>query len=133
MCHERGPLLSPFPLTIFQALIGSLVIKLFVNDGLGITSFNFILDLNIITWSCTGKIAASFGFDLVIWMPDSDATVVYRLEGITSLKHNSEGKMLAVGVKQKNRAMSGVYFNIRNIQAIIIPYVLICRAAGLER
>lgn len=37
-------------------------------------------------------------------MPDSDATVVYRLEGIKALKHSFDGKMLAVGVKEKSTA-----------------------------
>lgn len=64
-------------------------------------------DLNIIAWSCTGKIAASFGIDLVLWLPDSDATVVYRLEGIKALQHSCDGKMMAVAVREKSNAAAG--------------------------
>lgn len=57
-------------------------------------------DLNIIAWSKLGKIAASFGVDLVLWIPHSESTVVYRLEGINALSFSNTGKLLAVSIKK---------------------------------
>lgn len=50
-----------------------------------------------------GRIAASFGVDLVVWYPRSDDTVVYRLEGIRSLEYSADGKLLAASIKYKRR------------------------------
>lgn len=69
-------------------------------------------DLNIISWSPLGQIAASFGVDLVVWLPRSDDTVVYRLEGIKTLEYSADGKFLAASVntKQNDVHRAGMQF-----------------------
>lgn len=64
--------------------------------------------MNIISWSPLGRIAASFGVDLVVWMPRSDDTVVYRLEGIKTLEYSADGKTLAASVKRKDSDHAGM-------------------------
>lgn len=58
-------------------------------------------DLNVISWSSTGYMAASFGEDLVLWVPKGKSLLTYEMKGITCLAYNCEGKYLAVGVKLK--------------------------------
>lgn len=65
------------------------------------------VDMNIISWSPMGRIAASFGMDLVVWMPRSDDTVVYRLQGIKTLEYSADGKLLAACVKRKDSDRAG--------------------------
>lgn len=62
-----------------------------------------LLDLSVITWSITGKMTASFGEDLVIWLPKGKSSITYDLQGITCLAYNFDGKLLAVGVKLENK------------------------------
>lgn len=64
-------------------------------------------DMNIISWSPMGRIAASFGLDLVVWMPRSDDTVVYRLQGIIALEYSADGKLLAACVQRKDSNLAG--------------------------
>lgn len=58
------------------------------------------VDLKIIAWSKSGKVACSFGVDLVLWIPRNESTVVYRIDGIKALAFNNDGSMLAVGKKK---------------------------------
>lgn len=60
---------------------------------------NHFLDLNVISWSRTGNLAASFGEDLVLWVPKGRSILTYDIKGITALAYNSEGKYIAIGVK----------------------------------
>lgn len=57
----------------------------------------------MITWSVTGKMTASFGEDLVIWLPKGKSSITYDLQGITCLAYNFDGKLLAVGVKLEGK------------------------------
>lgn len=64
---------------------------------------SYFLDLSVITWSRTGKMTASFGEDLVIWIPKAKSSITYDLKGITCLAYNFDGKYLAVGVKLEDK------------------------------
>lgn len=57
------------------------------------------IDLKIIAWSKSGKVACSFGIDLVLWVPRNESTVVYKIDGIKALAFNNDGSLLAVGKK----------------------------------
>lgn len=43
--------------------------------------------------------AASFGEDLVIWIPKGKTLLNYTIKGITSLAYNYDGKYIAVGIQ----------------------------------
>lgn len=45
--------------------------------------------------------AASFGEDLVLWIPKGKTLLTYEMKGITTLAYNIGGKYLAVGIKVK--------------------------------
>lgn len=45
--------------------------------------------------------AASFGEDLVLWIPKGNSLLTYEMKGITCLAYNCEGAFLAVGIKLK--------------------------------
>lgn len=52
--------------------------------------------------------AASFGEDLVLWIPKGKSLLTYEMKGITCLQYNNEGKYLAVGVKLDEFMLSEV-------------------------
>lgn len=43
--------------------------------------------------------AASFGADLVLWIPKGKTLLTYELDGITCLAYNCDGSYLATGIK----------------------------------
>lgn len=47
--------------------------------------------------------AASFGEDLVLWIPKGKSLLTYEMRGITCVAFNRDGKHLAVGVKLGER------------------------------
>lgn len=57
---------------------------------------------NIIDWSCTGQIAASFDSSLVLWGPSNgerdNCTVLYELKHIRALKYRPSGQQLALTI-----------------------------------
>lgn len=59
------------------------------------------IDLKIIAWSKRGKVACSFGKDLVLWVPRNESTVVYKIDGIQALSFNNDGSFLAVSKKSR--------------------------------
>ncbi len=68
--------------------------------------FTFLfIDLNVITWSRTGNMAASFGEDLVLWAPKGKTILTYVMKGITCLAYNCKGNYIAVGIKLKDTAL----------------------------
>ncbi|KAG4065287.1 hypothetical protein HA402_012729 [Bradysia odoriphaga] len=50
-----------------------------------------------------GKMTASFGEDLVIWIPKGKSSITYELKGITCLAYSFDGKYLAVGKKLEDK------------------------------
>ncbi|KAJ6646322.1 Protein cortex [Pseudolycoriella hygida] len=62
-------------------------------------NFHHYSDLNVISWSTTGNMAASFGEDLVLWIPKGKSLLTFEMKGITCLEYNYDGMYLAVGVK----------------------------------
>lgn len=78
-----------------------------------VNSVWFLVGYNIIDWSKSGKIAASFDRDLVLWGPPSTCnknktTVVYKLGHIKSLAFSHTGDQLALGVNEITS--SGIFF-----------------------
>lgn len=76
--------------------------------------FHRFSNYNIIAWSSQGKIAASFGRDLVLWGPPSaqvrqKITTVYRVGMIRSLAFNASGTMLALGMHETNKSTLEIY------------------------
>lgn len=76
--------------------------------------FHRFSDQNIIAWSKCGKIAASFGRDLVLWSPPGSPcvqkkTTVYRVGLIRSLAFNHQGNLLALGVYRKFQPILQIY------------------------
>lgn len=49
--------------------------------------------------------AASFGEDLVIWIPKGKTLLTYEIKGITCLAYNINGKYIAVGIKVKDESL----------------------------
>ncbi|XP_037025432.1 protein cortex [Bradysia coprophila] len=68
-----------------------------------LSNYCFYSDLSVITWSRAGKMTASFGEDLVIWIPKGKSSITYELKGITCLAYNFDGKYLAVGTKLEEK------------------------------
>lgn len=69
---------------------------------------------NIIAWSSQGKIAASFGRDLVLWGPPSTKTrqkitTVYRVGLVRTLAFNHHGTLLALGVYDVAKSKLQIY------------------------
>lgn len=70
---------------------------------------------NIIDWSKSGRIAASFERDLVLWVPPTistiklKSTVIYRLGRITSLSFDPIGDMLAIGIDDVNKILLQIW------------------------
>lgn len=75
-------------------------------------------DLNIISWSNSGRIAASFRRDLVLWIPPatmdtkttgcSKSPLIYKGGFIRSLAFSKNGEILALGIHEKD--------NLANLQ-----------------
>lgn len=67
---------------------------------------NICYNANIIDWSCSGRIAASFDCDLILWMPPTmdkfkqKSTILYPLQHMTSLSFDSTGDKLAIGIDE---------------------------------
>lgn len=47
--------------------------------------------------------AASFGEDLVLWIPKGKNLLTYEMKGITCLAYSCDGKYLAVGIQKKEQ------------------------------
>lgn len=67
--------------------------------------FESYADLNVIDWSRTGQIAASFGSELVLWNPNSDLTAVFACEDSKAVAYSPKGNLLAVGCRKKQWAV----------------------------
>lgn len=77
---------------------------------------------NIISWSNSGKIAAAFGQDLVLWGPPSGEghgsgaiTMVYKLSTLSAVTFNFGGDLLAVGSQSKRQLQ---IWDVRNTGGI---------------
>lgn len=70
---------------------------------------------SIIDWSKSGRIAASFECDLVLWVPPTmskitaKSTVIYRLGRITALSFDPVGDKLAAGIDDINRNLLQIW------------------------
>lgn len=78
---------------------------------------------NIIAWSSLGKIAASFGRDLVLWGPQTaqaraKITTVYRVGLIRSLAFSSCGRMLALGIDEAIHCRLQIYFLVEETSTL---------------
>ncbi|CAD7081238.1 unnamed protein product [Hermetia illucens] len=60
---------------------------------------------NIISWSPRGPVAASFRKDLVLWIPQTLSTLVYRLNENFAISYNPSGTILAVSCKKADLAV----------------------------
>lgn len=67
--------------------------------------FENYADLNVIDWSRTGQIAASFGSELVLWNPNNDLTAVFNCDDSKAVAYSPKGNLLAVGCRKKQWAV----------------------------
>lgn len=67
--------------------------------------FENYADLNVIDWSRTGQIAASFGSELVLWNPNNDLTAVFNCDESKVVAYSPKGNLLAVGCRKKQWAV----------------------------
>lgn len=67
--------------------------------------FEHYADLNVIDWSRTGQIAASFGSELVLWNPNNDLTAVFNCDDSKAVAYSPKGNLLAVGCRKKQWAV----------------------------